>query len=67
MLFDTVVATLMALMKKKRLEKQLQQVDGMLLTIESLIEAVENANTETEVLKSIYCAKKALQSAHQQL
>lgn len=60
-------ATLMALMKKKRLEKQLQQVDGMLLTIESLREAVENANTETEVLKSMSCAKKALQSAHQQL
>jgi len=56
-----------ALKKKKRLEKQLQQIDGTLSTIEFQREALENANTNTEVLKTMGYAAKALKSAHQQL
>lgn len=58
---------LMALKRKKRLEKQLQQIDGTLSTIEFQREALENANTNTEVLKNMSYAAKALKSAHQQL
>ena len=67
MLCDTVVAALMALKRKKRLGKQLQQIDGTLSTIEFQREALENANTNTEVLKNMSYAAKALKSAHQQL
>lgn len=56
-----------ALKRKKRLEKQLQQIDGTLSTIEFQREALENANTNTEVLKTMGYAAKALKSAHQQL
>ena len=62
-----IVAALMALKRKKRLEKQLQQIDGTLSTIEFQREALENANTNTEVLKNMSYAAKALKSAHQQL
>jgi len=54
-----------ALKRKKRLEKQLQQIDGTLSTIEFQREALENANTNTEVLKTMGYAAKALKSAHQ--
>ncbi|KAK2554776.1 Charged multivesicular body protein 4b [Acropora cervicornis] len=60
-------AALMALKRKKRLGKQLQQIDGTLSTIEFQREALENANTNTEVLKNMSYAAKALKSAHQQL
>ena len=43
------LAALMALKRKKRLEKQLQQIDGTLSTIEFQREALENAQTNTEV------------------
>ncbi|XP_057291602.1 charged multivesicular body protein 4c-like isoform X1 [Hydractinia symbiolongicarpus] len=56
-----------ALKRKKRLEKQLQQIDNTLSTIELQRETLENANTNTEVLKSMGVAAKALKSAHQQL
>jgi len=56
-----------ALKRKKRLEKQLNQIDGTLSTIEFQREALENANTNTEVLKTMGYAAKALKSAHQQL
>lgn len=56
-----------ALKRKKRLEKQLTQIDGTLSTIEFQREALENANTNTEVLKTMGYAAKALKSAHQQL
>ena len=65
--FEILVAALMALKRKKRLEKQLQQIDGTLSTIEFQREALENANTNTEVLKNMSYAAKALKSAHQQL
>ena len=57
----------MALKRKKRLEKQLGQIDGTLSTIEFQREALENAQTNTEVLKNMSYAAKALQSAHQHL
>ncbi|XP_072308726.1 charged multivesicular body protein 4b-like [Eucyclogobius newberryi] len=57
-------AALMALKRKKRLEKQLEQIDGTLSTIEFQREALENANTNTEVLKNMGYAAKALKQAH---
>lgn len=62
-----LIAALMALKRKKRYEKQLQQIDGTLSTIEFQREALENANTNAEVLKNMGVAAKALKSAHQQL
>ncbi len=53
--------------KKKRLEKQLQQIDGTISTVEFQREALENAQTNTEVLKSMGFAAKALKAAHQNL
>src|SRR5690348_15263868 len=44
-------ASLAALKRKKRIEVQLGQIDGTLTTIEFQREALENANTNTEVLK----------------
>lgn len=57
-------AALMALKRKKRFEKQLEQIDGTLSTIEFQREALENANTNTEVLKNMGYAAKALKQAH---
>ena len=61
------IAALMALRRKKRLDKQLQQIDGTLSTIEFQREALENAQTNTEVLKNMSYAAKALKAAHQHL
>ncbi len=61
------VAALMALKRKKRLEKQLGQIDGTLSTIEFQREALENAQTNTEVLKNMSFAAKAMKAAHQHL
>ena len=66
-LFLFFSAALMALKRKKRLEKQLQQIDGTLSTIEFQREALENAQTNTEVLKNMGYAAKALKAAHQHL
>ena len=60
-------AALNALKRKKRLEKQLAQIDGTLSTIEFQREALENAQTNTEVLKNMSYAAKALKAAHQHL
>jgi len=60
-------AALQALKRKKRYEKQLQQMDGTLSTIEFQREALENANTNTEVLKIMGYAARALKSAHQDM
>lgn len=62
-----VTAALNALKRKKRLDKQLQQIDGTLSTIEFQREALENAQTNTEVLKNMSYAAKALKAAHQHL
>jgi len=58
---------LAALKRKKRFEKQLGQIDGTLTTIEYQREALENANTNTEVLKIMGDAAKALKNAHQNM
>lgn len=60
-------AALQALKRKKRYEKQLQQIDGTLSTIEFQREALENASTNTEVLKVMGVAAKALKEAHNNL
>lgn len=55
---------LQALKRKKRYEKQLQQIDGTLSTIEMQREALESANTNTNVLQTMGEAAKALKKAH---
>ncbi|XP_063416869.1 charged multivesicular body protein 4b-like [Mytilus trossulus] len=60
-------AALQALKRKKRYEKQLQQIDGTLSTIEFQREALENASTNTEVLNVMGNAAKALKAAHQNM
>jgi len=56
-----------ALKRKKRYEKQLQQIDGTLSTIEMQREALESANTNTNVLQTMGEAAKALKAAHQHM
>lgn len=60
-------AALAALKRKRRYEKQLTQIDGTLTTIEFQREALENANTNTEVLKIMGLAAKALKNAHENM
>ncbi|KAM3620734.1 uncharacterized protein V6R79_001304 [Siganus canaliculatus] len=60
-------AALQALKRKKRYEKQLDQIDGTLSTIEFQREALENANTNTEVLKNMGYAAKAMKAAHENM
>lgn len=55
---------LAALKKKKRLEKQMETQEGTLTTLEFQREALENANTNTEVLKNMGLAAKALKTVH---
>ncbi|KTG45931.1 hypothetical protein cypCar_00004836 [Cyprinus carpio] len=57
-------AALQALKRKKRYEKQLGQIDGTLSTIEFQREALENAHTNTEVIKNMGFAAKAMKAAH---
>lgn len=58
---------LQALKKKKRYEKQLQQIDGTLTTIEMQREALESANTNTAVLQTMNDAAMALKAAHKHM
>lgn len=58
---------LQALKRKKRYEAQLNQIDGTLTTLEYQREALENANTNTEVFKIMSMAAKASKSAHSEL
>lgn len=60
-------AALQALKRKKRYEQQLNQIDGTLSTIEFQREALENANTNTEVLKNMGMAAKAMKAAHENM
>ena len=55
---------IMALKKAKRLEKQRDQVEGTLTTLEAQREALENASTNTEVMKIMGLSAKALKQAH---
>ena len=58
---------LQALKRKKRFEKQLQQIDGTLSTIEMQREALEGANTNTAVLTTMSDAAKAMKAAHKHM
>ncbi|KAM9839218.1 charged multivesicular body protein 4c [Aulostomus maculatus] len=60
-------AALQALKRKKRLEQQLTQIDGTLSTIEFQREALENSNTNTEVLKNMSMAAKAMKKVHEDM
>lgn len=55
-----------ALKRRKRLEKQLSQIDGILSTLEFQREALESAGMNTEVLKNMNFAAKVLKSVHDQ-
>ncbi|CAG5134103.1 unnamed protein product [Candidula unifasciata] len=55
---------LQALKRKKRYEKQLEQIDNTLSTIEFQREALENASTSTQVITVMGQAAKALKGAH---
>ncbi|KAI6652019.1 Charged multivesicular body protein 4b [Oopsacas minuta] len=56
-----------ALKRKKRLEKQLQQVDGTLSTVEFQRENLENVSINTEVLQNMSTAAKTLKETHKKL
>lgn len=60
-------AAIQALKRKKRYEKQLQQIDGTLSTIEMQREALESANTNTAVLTTMKNAADALKAAHKNM
>ncbi|XP_056374575.1 charged multivesicular body protein 4c isoform X2 [Hyla sarda] len=60
-------AALQALKRKKRLEKHLTQIDGTLSTIEFQREALENSHTNTEVLKNMGYAAKAMKTVHKNM
>ncbi len=54
---------LQALKRKKRLEKQLNQIDGTLSTLEFQIDALENATTNSEVVRSMKFAADTMKKA----
>ncbi|XP_071054239.1 charged multivesicular body protein 4-like [Onthophagus taurus] len=60
-------AAIQALKKKKRLEIQLQQLDGTLTTIEVQRESLEAANTNAMILLTMKKAADALKLANNQL
>lgn len=62
-----VSAALQALKRKKRFEQQLTQIDGTLSTIEFQREALENSHTNTEVLKNMGYAAKAMKKVHENM
>ncbi|XP_060074225.1 charged multivesicular body protein 4b-like [Ylistrum balloti] len=66
-MYFTQTVALQALKRKKRYEKQLASIDGTLSTIEFQKEALENANTNTEVFKVMGDAAKAMKGAHKDL
>lgn len=65
--FLPCLAALQALKRKKRFEKQLSQVDGTLSTIEFQREALENSHTNTEVLRNMGFAAKAMKAVHENM
>ena len=60
-------ASIAALKRKKRLEAQLQQIDGTLTTLETQRLSLENANTNVEVLRSMKFGADALKVAQQRV
>lgn len=61
------LAAIQALKRKKRYEKQLQQIDGTLSTIEMQREALESANSNTAILSTMKQAADALKFAHKNM
>ncbi|XP_004421242.2 PREDICTED: LOW QUALITY PROTEIN: charged multivesicular body protein 4a [Ceratotherium simum simum] len=60
-------AALQALRRKKRLEQQLAQTDGTLSTLEFQREAIENATTNVEVLRTMELAAQGMKKAYQDM
>lgn len=60
-------AALQALRRKKRLEQQLAQTDGTLSTLEFQREAIENATTNAEVLRTMELAAQGMKKAYQDM
>lgn len=60
-------AALQALRRKKRLERQLAQTDGTLSTLEFQREAIENATTNAEVLRTMEIAAQGMKKAYQDM
>lgn len=65
--FPLPIVALQALKRKKRYEEQLNRIDGTLSTIEFQREALENANTNAEVLKNMGMAAKAMANSHKHM
>ena len=57
-------AALQHLKRKKRYEKQLQDIDGTLSTVEFQLEALQNAQSNKQVLDTMKVASGALKKAH---
>jgi hypothetical protein len=60
-------AALNALKRKKRLEQQLTQIDNTLTTIEFQREALQNARSNAEILKTMQTASKAMKTVHKEV
>lgn len=56
-----------ALKRKKRYEKQLQQIDGTLTTLELQRGTLEDAVTNTDVIQTMKKAADAIKGAHQHM
>lgn len=63
----SLVVALQALKRKKRYEKQLQQIDGTLTTIELQRQTLEDASTSGQVLQTMKNAADALKKVHQSM
>jgi hypothetical protein len=59
-----LTVAIQALKRKKRYELQLNQIDGTLTTLEYQREALEDANTNTEVFKIMGEANTAIKAIH---
>ena len=64
---DFILCFILYLYSVFRYDKQLQQIDGTLSTIEMQREALEGANTNTAVLTTMNDAAKALKKANADL
>lgn len=60
-------AALKALSRKRGYERQLQNIDGILNTLDSHIEALENAGTNMEVLNSMRYGASSLKAVHKNM
>lgn len=60
-------AAIQALKRKKRYEKQLQQIDGTLTTLELQRGTLEEAVTNTDVIQTMKDAADAIKHAHKHM